>query len=93
MNAEPKTTKGAFYGPNSWSLHTHGSDEGDRWVSGTVLTEHGGVSVHSEKTFTSMRAMFDGEVFDRVWRRGFKKRYLVTLADRFTADIYEGNAL
>ena len=59
------------------------------FASGTVYTPLGMVKVYTEPSITALTFVKSGVEYRRVWRRGYKPRYIVTLANRFIDDIYE----
>jgi hypothetical protein len=54
-----------------------------RYCEGTVTTPYGIVRVYSEANMTAMWIVRHGREVSARWRRGFRPRYLVTLARRF----------
>lgn len=67
------------------AMKTHDGD--GEWYYGAVLTRHGYVRVHAEPTFTSLSVVHAGKAVYRHIQRAYTRRGLVTLADRFAAEI------
>lgn len=72
--------------PNGYGLLREVSPDGSVWFYGSVRTPHGFVKVYSQSGHTSLELIRDNTEFQRRWKRGFKRSYLVTLATRFAKE-------
>jgi hypothetical protein len=64
-------------------------EEKHGYATGTVYTPLGMVRVYTEPSVTNLTFVKSGVEYRRVWRRGYKPRYIVTLANRFIGDIFD----
>ena len=57
--------------------------------TGTVGTVHGIVRVYSQPNYYCLNIILDGVQYSTQRRKGYSRRYLVTLAKRFAKDMFE----
>lgn len=62
--------------------------------SGTIKTDHGIVRAYAhgdddKSGYTQLRIVKDGEGYERRWGKRYSRRFMVTLARRFAADLFE----
>jgi hypothetical protein len=78
--------------PYAWiDKHTFESNGKTEWYKrGVVFTKKGVVSVYTQHDFARLVFVHCGREYYRTRNTGCSDRYLVTLADRFAADVAEG---
>ena len=72
--------------PDGYLIRSESSGTG-KWLSGVVRTRHGFVSIYSDESATNLSIIMGGCEFNRVYRRGYRPRAIVTLASKFAEEI------
>lgn len=86
MSTEPLNTSYAV-GGHTPRLLVEGDYRGQKYSAGYVATRCGVVGVYVQDDYTSLCFVQDGRTHDRSWTRRLSERRIVTLCNRFVAEI------